>query len=230
MKCATISIQMYRLGAYASGRSIGKLITGYPTRFGKLVLTTNFDPTIEVSIQRSGGTYYRTNLHADGDLTQTQWSIVRFLTGAVRFPYPSLREELFAFLQTFRSLVGTQGLQTCSTRIEHGAGRQPQLYEIVPVLAGKDEVVLAAVEGAAEERAAIVDRASRSAKIDALTARQGGKQEDRFPRRPIRHHLMLVGIHCVAPFRMKEQTLIAVAARGAAVAGHGRLVVRRQTP
>ncbi len=52
--------------------ALGSLISGYPERFGKVVLTTNFDPLIEVSVQRSGGTYYRTNLHADGNLSQTQ--------------------------------------------------------------------------------------------------------------------------------------------------------------
>lgn len=54
--------------------NLGKLATNYPDLFGKVVLTTNFDPLIEVSIQRAGGPYYRTSLSSDGNLTQTQAS------------------------------------------------------------------------------------------------------------------------------------------------------------
>ena len=49
----------------------GKLIVTYPDTFGRAVLTTNFDPLIEVSISRNGGTRYRTVLHDDGNLNQT---------------------------------------------------------------------------------------------------------------------------------------------------------------
>lgn len=52
--------------------SLGKLLTSYPERFGKTVLTTNFDPLIEVSARRAGGRVARTTLHADGDISQTQ--------------------------------------------------------------------------------------------------------------------------------------------------------------
>jgi tetratricopeptide (TPR) repeat protein len=51
--------------------TLGKLVTGYPARFGKTVLTTNFDPLIEVAIHRAGGNFYRTTLHSDGNLSQT---------------------------------------------------------------------------------------------------------------------------------------------------------------
>src|SRR5262249_26615390 len=37
--------------------SLGRLIVHYGERFGKDVLTTNFDPLIEVSIRRAGGHY-----------------------------------------------------------------------------------------------------------------------------------------------------------------------------
>jgi hypothetical protein len=50
--------------------SLGKLVTDYPTVFGKVVLTTNFDPLIEVSIQRAGGKHWRTSLYSDGNLNQ----------------------------------------------------------------------------------------------------------------------------------------------------------------
>jgi tetratricopeptide (TPR) repeat protein len=52
--------------------SLGKLVTGYPDRFGKTVLTTNFDPLIEVAIRRSSGSFFRTSLHLDGNLSQTE--------------------------------------------------------------------------------------------------------------------------------------------------------------
>ena len=50
---------------------LGKLVTAYPARFGQLILTTNFDPLIEVAIQRAGGQYFKTMLQSDGNLTQT---------------------------------------------------------------------------------------------------------------------------------------------------------------
>ncbi|WP_158789042.1 SIR2 family protein [Granulicella sp. L46] len=52
--------------------AIGDLCTAYPQLFGKAILTTNFDPMLEVSIRRAGGTFYRTSLHADGYLSQTE--------------------------------------------------------------------------------------------------------------------------------------------------------------
>lgn len=52
--------------------ALGKLIAQYAKRFGSIVLTTNFDPLIEVAIRRAGGEYYKTSLHADGNLSQTE--------------------------------------------------------------------------------------------------------------------------------------------------------------
>jgi hypothetical protein len=52
--------------------AVGKLVSDYPDRFGGTLLTTNFDPLIEVAVAKGGGSCYRTMLHADGDLHQTQ--------------------------------------------------------------------------------------------------------------------------------------------------------------
>jgi hypothetical protein len=52
--------------------AIGQLATAYPDFFGKAILTTNFDPLLEVAIDRSGGRHFRTVLHRDGNLGQTQ--------------------------------------------------------------------------------------------------------------------------------------------------------------
>ncbi len=52
--------------------NLGRLIAGYPTRFGASILTTNFDPLIQVSIRRANGASFRTTLQADGNLAQTQ--------------------------------------------------------------------------------------------------------------------------------------------------------------
>ena len=49
----------------------GELIVSCSDTFGASVLTTNFDPLIEISLLRHGGIFYRTVLHADGDLAQT---------------------------------------------------------------------------------------------------------------------------------------------------------------
>ena len=51
---------------------LGKLATSYPNRFGRSILTTNFDPLIEVAIRHAGGNHYRTILHSDGNLSQTE--------------------------------------------------------------------------------------------------------------------------------------------------------------
>lgn len=50
---------------------LGSLIVTYFDTFGRATLTTNFDPLIEVSILRHGGSHYRTVLHDDGNLGQT---------------------------------------------------------------------------------------------------------------------------------------------------------------
>jgi len=52
--------------------ALGKLAAHYPHRFGKTVLTTNFDPLIEIAIRKAGGEYFKTALHADGNLSQTE--------------------------------------------------------------------------------------------------------------------------------------------------------------
>jgi hypothetical protein len=140
-------------------------------------------------------------------------------------PAARLREEVFPFVHAFLPLLGTQAPQARSTRIEHGPRRQPQSHKIVPVLSGKDEIVLAAVETPAQERATIIDRASRSAEINALTVCLGGEEEYRIPSRLIPHHAMPVRLHFVALFRVKKKTLIASATLGAPVAEHVSLAV-----
>jgi hypothetical protein len=54
--------------------AIGGLIARYPDHFGRAVLTTNFDPLLSVAIAQSRGTFFRTVLHRDGNLGQTEGS------------------------------------------------------------------------------------------------------------------------------------------------------------
>ena len=51
--------------------ALGHLAVRYPKRFGKTILTTNFDPLIGVSISAAGGTSFRTVLHRDGNPSHT---------------------------------------------------------------------------------------------------------------------------------------------------------------
>ena len=51
--------------------SVGRLVAEYSEIFGRLLLTTNFDPLIECAIRRAGGQCYRTVLQADGDWSNT---------------------------------------------------------------------------------------------------------------------------------------------------------------
>ena len=52
--------------------AFGKLASEQAEMFGQAVLTTNFDPLIEVAVAQAQGTTYRTVLHRDGDLGQTE--------------------------------------------------------------------------------------------------------------------------------------------------------------
>lgn len=45
--------------------ALGQLIALEPTRFGRAVITSNFDPLIQVAIKRAGGEAWRTALHGD---------------------------------------------------------------------------------------------------------------------------------------------------------------------
>ena len=60
------------MGTWSGSEALGKLIASYPEHFGRSILTTNFDPLLEVSIRRAGGSYFRTMLHSDGNLAQTE--------------------------------------------------------------------------------------------------------------------------------------------------------------
>ena len=51
--------------------AIGKLLASRPEAFGSRILTTNFDPLIEVAIRRNGGTSYSNFFHRDGNPNTT---------------------------------------------------------------------------------------------------------------------------------------------------------------
>jgi len=51
--------------------ALGEIVAGSPAVFGKRILTSNFDPLIEVSIATAGGAHMRTVLTGDGSLTVT---------------------------------------------------------------------------------------------------------------------------------------------------------------
>lgn len=46
--------------------ALGTLIARFPERFGKLVITSNFDPLIEIAVRKAGHQAWRTSLSADG--------------------------------------------------------------------------------------------------------------------------------------------------------------------
>lgn len=55
----------------AAADSLAELLVTCSDTFGDAILTTNFDPLIEVGVCKYGGQYYRTVLHGDGRLGQT---------------------------------------------------------------------------------------------------------------------------------------------------------------
>jgi tetratricopeptide (TPR) repeat protein len=75
--CRTLDLDTSGWHLNIGTQCLGSLIAGYPHRFGKILLTTNFDPLLEVSIRRASGnpsSCYRTVLHSDGNLSQTEAS------------------------------------------------------------------------------------------------------------------------------------------------------------
>lgn len=53
-------------------KALGELAVRHPGKFGKVILTTNFDPLIGVSVSAAGGTSFRTILHRDGNISLTE--------------------------------------------------------------------------------------------------------------------------------------------------------------
>lgn len=51
-------------------QALAMVCTSFDT-FGHTILTSNFDPLIEIAIRKAGGKAYRTVLHSDGNLDQT---------------------------------------------------------------------------------------------------------------------------------------------------------------
>jgi hypothetical protein len=98
---------------HAGMEALGKLIAHYSNRFGKAVLTTNFDPLIEVAVSRADGQFFKTVLHADGNLSQTvgagchiihlhgYWygSDTLHTVGQLQHPRPHLRASLASLLR-----------------------------------------------------------------------------------------------------------------------------------
>ena len=71
---ATCKVLEGEAGVWALPRAVdrlGNLLVTCSDTFGGAVLTTNFDPLIEVSVLKHGGRSYRTVLHDDGKLGQT---------------------------------------------------------------------------------------------------------------------------------------------------------------
>lgn len=94
--------------------AIGALAANHPDTFGQQILTTNFDPLLEVAIRRAGGTVFRTTLDTDGNLSQSQgagthvvhvhgyWHGSDTLHSAMQltFPRPRLKASLTTLLRS----------------------------------------------------------------------------------------------------------------------------------
>jgi tetratricopeptide (TPR) repeat protein len=69
--CRRLEDDYTRWGLPRAMDALTNLITGSRDVFGRTVLTTNFDPLIEIGIRQRAGEFYRTVLHQDGNLGQT---------------------------------------------------------------------------------------------------------------------------------------------------------------
>lgn len=54
-----------------AARALGGLIAKYPDRFGEVLITSNFDPLVEIAIKDAGGQAWRTSLSVDGSINQS---------------------------------------------------------------------------------------------------------------------------------------------------------------
>ncbi|MBB3349810.1 hypothetical protein [Sphingomonas sp. BK069] len=61
--------------------ALARLAAGWPDRFGRTVLTTNFDPLLSVAVARAGGPTFRTMLHRHGDIGQSTRVVHLHATG-----------------------------------------------------------------------------------------------------------------------------------------------------
>ena len=52
-------------------KALGELASNHRPRFGRTILTTNFDPLIGVSIAAAGGSHFRSAFHRDGNIGQS---------------------------------------------------------------------------------------------------------------------------------------------------------------
>lgn len=138
----------------------------------------------------------------------------------------SLVKELLTDVIALFTLSGIQRLQPCATGIEYCTGRLPDAHQIVAILARQNEIVLAAIETAAQERSPVVDGATRRPQVDARTV-TGGKQVYRIAF-AVGQHLVLIRLHVVTMVGMEEKTLIAAAAFDALATGNVGLVGGRQ--
>lgn len=128
--------------------ALGRLLATRPVQLANLVLTTNFDPLIQVAIERAGGQHRTSVLSRDGrlgqnhgsgthvvhihghwiasDLLHTQWQIKQ--------PRPLLRDALRQIQEDLAIVaVGYGGwddvfLQSLTELLKHGAGRAELLW------------------------------------------------------------------------------------------------------
>jgi tetratricopeptide (TPR) repeat protein len=70
--CRTLEADQLGWHLNPGTEALGKLVAQFPAQFGKTILTTNFDPLVETAIRRAGGQFYKTILHSDGNLGQTE--------------------------------------------------------------------------------------------------------------------------------------------------------------
>ncbi|WP_322003756.1 SIR2 family protein [Paraburkholderia tropica] len=98
--------------------ALGKLLANRPGYIGRTVLTTNFDPLIQIGVRAAGDTYFRTVLSVDGTIGQSQgpgvevvhlhgyWhgSDTLHVPGQIGQPRPQLKRSLEKLLQN-RTLV-----------------------------------------------------------------------------------------------------------------------------
>jgi len=123
--------------------ALGEISTSGSEYFGKAIITSNFDPLIQVSIKKNGGNPWRTALHGDGSLTQSNADGCQIIhihgywhgsdtlhTGTQLLQKrPTLKSSLLRFLQNKTVVViGYGGWEDVFTSMLQGALDDQELY------------------------------------------------------------------------------------------------------
>jgi hypothetical protein len=80
--CIEVELDHQRWDLRPGISSLGEIVSGIPKVFGRTILTTNFDPLIEIAVRQAGGSPVSTRMDRDGSLQNIDaWSHIIHVHG-----------------------------------------------------------------------------------------------------------------------------------------------------